>query len=65
MDKEREDILKEIRCGGGFNSKVFWQRAKRKRGKESTALMHSDGGIVEDEAQVGELAKSYFESLGA
>ena len=29
-----------------------------------TALRHSDGGIVNDEAQVAELAKSYFESLG-
>ena len=64
MDKEREDILKEMRCGGGFNSKVFWQRAKRKRGKDLTALRHSNGGIVKDESQVAELAKSYFESLG-
>ena len=62
--KEREDILKEMKQGGEYNSATFWQRAKGRKGRGLSQLQKEDGGIEEDESAVAGLEKEYFKRLG-
>lgn len=64
MAKEREDILKEMKECGGFNSGVFWRRAKTKKGKCMTKLRDGSGTLVTEERIVAGIARSHFEKLG-
>ena len=64
MEKERAEILKEMKAGGGFNSGFFWRRAKCKKAKGMTKLRDDSGEIVTEEGDVAGLAASYFETLG-
>ena len=64
MEKEREDILKEMKKCGGFNSGFFWHRAKAKKGKCLTKLRDESGAVMTEERIVADIARSHFESLG-
>ena len=64
MEKERAEILREMKACGGFNSGFFWRKAKGRKGKGMSKLRDSSGTVVSDEEVVAGVARSHFESLG-
>ena len=64
MLKEREDILKEMKQGGGIIVQRSGKGLSLEKGWGLLQLQKEDGGIEEDEAAVAGLAKEYFERLG-
>jgi len=64
MEKERAQILEEMRAGGGYNSAKFWRRAKGRKGKGLEKMRDESGTVVTDETEVADMARAHFEMLG-
>ena len=65
MEKERAQILDEMRKTGGYNSRFFWRRAKVKKGKGLTKLKDDSGVVITEEDEVANMAGLHFETLGS
>ena len=50
--------------GGGYNSTVFWQRAKKISSKALKRLKDKSGKVYESEEAMAEIAREHFEGIG-
>ena len=64
MEKERADILREMKTSGGYNSRFFWSRAQWKKGKGMSKIRDDSGAVVTEEEAIADVARAHFESLG-
>ena len=64
MEKERADILREVKTSGGYNSRFFWSRAQWKKGKGMSKIRDDSGAVVTEEEAIADVARAHFESLG-
>ena len=60
MEKERVEILQEIKANGGFNSSFFGGRAKVKNGKGMSKLRDDSGTVVTEEEVVAGIARAHL-----
>ena len=63
-NEERKAVLEEARLGGGYNSTVFWQRAKRISSKAPKRLKDKSGKVYDSEEAMAEIACEHFEGIG-
>ena len=63
-EEEREAVLEEARLGGGYNSTVFWQRAKMISSKAPKRLKDTSGKVYDSEEAMAESAREHFEGIG-
>ena len=63
-EKEKADILREMKTGGGYNSRFFWSRAQWKKGKRMSKIRDESGAVATDEEAIADVARAHFESLG-
>ena len=65
-EEEREAVMEEARLGGGYNSTVFWQIAKKINSKAPSykRLKDKGGKVYDSEEAMAEIAREHFEGIG-